>query len=108
MQRSLLCSINDVCIIRETISKPNPIEKTIKTTQTISSVLNFGIFVELENTVEGMVRIENLPQDNYVYDAKALKLSGSLHEYRVGDKLKVKVVSANVLSHLINFEIVGE
>ena len=74
----------------------------------ISSVLNFGVFVELENTVEGLIKVENLPNDNYVFDSKLLKLTGNLHEFRIGDKVKVKVVGANVMNHTVDFEIVGE
>ena len=74
----------------------------------ISSVMSFGMFVELDNTAEGLIRLENLPADNYVYDSKLLKISGSLHEFRIGERVKVKVINANVMLHTIDFEIVGD
>ncbi|MBO4412677.1 MAG: ribonuclease R [Clostridia bacterium] len=74
----------------------------------ISSVLNFGIFVELENTVEGLIKLENLPNDNYIFDSKLLKLTGNLHEFKIGDKVKIKVVNSNITNHTVDFEIVGE
>lgn len=70
---------------------------------TISGVTNFGFFVELENTVEGLVRIDSLPQDNYLFFEKSLKLKGNAHTYCLGDKVKIKVVASNVFDRKIDF-----
>ena len=72
----------------------------------ISGVQNYGIYVELENTVEGLVKIENLPQDSYLYMEKSLKLKGNAHVYSLGDKVKIKVVNANVFDRKVDFELV--
>ena len=69
----------------------------------ISSVTHFGIFVELENTVEGMIRIDSLPQDQYEYLEDRFTLKGYHHKYTIGDKVKVKSVRADILSKEIDF-----
>ena len=58
----------------------------------ISSVTSFGIFVELPNTVEGLVHITDLDDDYYVYDEQHLMLLGQRNKkvYRLGDSVKVK------------------
>lgn len=73
---------------------------------TISGVQNYGFYVELDNTVEGLVRIENLPQDNYLFFEKTLKLKGNAHTYCLGDKVKVKAVASNVFERKIDFMLV--
>ncbi len=69
----------------------------------ISGITNYGFYVELDNTVEGLVKIEDLPADNYLYYEKSLKLKGNSHVYSLGDKVKVKVVSVNVVERKVNF-----
>ena len=71
----------------------------------ISSVTNFGMFVELENTIEGLVRIVNLDDDYYVYDEQRLTLTGehSRKTYRIGDVVRVLVVGADDQSRQIDF-----
>ena len=71
----------------------------------VSGVQEFGVFVELDNTIEGMIKFENLPIDNYDYDPKVAQLSGSKHSYKLGDKLSVMVVAANTKSRRIEFEL---
>ena len=70
---------------------------------TISSVTNYGFYVELPNTIEGLVRIESLPDDNYMFYEKSYKLKGSGHTYGLGDKVKVKSVMANLYERKIEF-----
>lgn len=79
-------------------------------TGTISSVTNFGFFVELENLVEGLVHINSLKGDYYNYVPELLSLIGKSTKktYRVGDKVKIKVVNASKESALIDFEIVSD
>ncbi len=73
---------------------------------TISSVTNFGIFVSLENTVEGLVKIEDLPDDVYMFLERQLKLKGVSHLYSLGDKVKVALTNVNLQSRNIDFKIV--
>jgi ribonuclease R len=72
----------------------------------ISSVTNFGVFVELENTVEGMIRIDSLPQDQYEYLEDRFTLKGYHHKYTIGDKVRVKSVRADILSKEIDFVLI--
>lgn len=74
----------------------------------ISGVTNFGVFVELDNTVEGMIRIDNLPQDQYEYFEDRFMLKGYKHKFTIGDKLRVKAVRADILSKEIDFELVSQ
>lgn len=69
----------------------------------ISGVTNFGIFVELPNTVEGLIKIDKLPKDAYNYMENSFTLKGAHHAYRIGDFLKIKVDSVNVDSMRVEF-----
>ena len=72
----------------------------------ITGITNFGVFVELENTVEGMIRIEDLPQDQYEYLEDRFTLKGYKRSFTIGDKLTVKNIRADILSREIDFELV--
>ena len=76
----------------------------------ISSVTNFGFFVELENLIEGLVHVNTLKGDYYNYVPELLSLIGKRTKktYRVGDKVKVKVINASKENALIDFEIIGD
>ncbi|MEG1429079.1 MAG: ribonuclease R [Hydrogenoanaerobacterium sp.] len=70
----------------------------------ISSATAHGLYVRLENTVEGLIRIDALPQGNYDYDgAAALKETASGKTYRVGMPMSVKVAAADVNSGNVDF-----
>ncbi len=72
----------------------------------ISSVTNFGIFVELENTVEGLIRFENLGENEYfIYDDEHKHLIGEKTNkiYKLGDPIKVQVIEANKQTRKIAF-----
>lgn len=58
---------------------------------TVSGVTNFGVFCELENTVEGLIPIDVLPDDDYEFFAEKFLLKGRKSTFRLGDKLKVRV-----------------
>ena len=73
---------------------------------TVSSVTNFGIFVTLENTCEGLVRMEGLPDDTYIFLEKQLKLKGSSNVFSIGDKVRVELTNVNLYSRDIDFKIV--
>ena len=63
----------------------------------ISSVTNFGLFVELENTVEGLIRFDNLGNEYFEYDDEKKRLIGehTRNTYTIGDRIKVQVIEAN-------------
>ncbi len=72
----------------------------------ISSVTSFGIFVELENTVEGLIRFENLGDEYFIYDEDRKRLIGEKTNttYKIGDKINIRVKDANKLLRTIDFE----
>ena len=72
----------------------------------ISGVTSFGIFVELPNTVEGLIRIEYLPEDIYEYDQKNYALIGKNYKFTLSQQVKIKVVGADVMSRKIDFDLV--
>lgn len=71
----------------------------------VSGVTSFGIFVELDNTVEGLIRFENLGEDYFVYneDKKILVGERTGETFKIGDKVKVKVIEANKLLRRVSF-----
>ena len=74
----------------------------------VSSVTQFGIFVELENTVEGLIRFDNLGDEYFIYDEDRKILIGekSNKTYQIGDKVQIRVISSNKELRQIDFEIV--
>ena len=70
---------------------------------TISGVQEFGIFVELDNGVEGIVRAEDLPMDSYEYDDMSLSLNGQTHTYKIGDKIEILVANSNTQLRQVDF-----
>ena len=76
----------------------------------ISGVMNFGLFVELDNLVEGLIRIEDLDDDFYIYDEENYRLIGRKHkkQYRMGDKVKIIVKDASKETKTIDFLIFKE
>ena len=75
----------------------------------ISSVTSFGLFVMLENTIEGLVHVKNLP-DFYVYDEKMGTLTGNYSKvvYNIGDRIKVKLIGASKETRQIDFMLVPD
>lgn len=73
----------------------------------VSSVTNFGIYVELENTVEGLIRYETLGDEYFIYNEERREAIGELSHkvYKIGDKVKIRVADANKLLRKIDFEI---
>jgi ribonuclease R len=76
----------------------------------IDSVLSFGMFVTLPNLIEGLVRLDSMKDDTYVYDETTFTIRGLKHNkgYRIGDDILVRVIAANKEAHTIDFEIVTE
>ncbi len=71
----------------------------------ISGVTKFGLFVELENTVEGLVRLENMNDDYYEYNEEQRMVEGRRKKktYKIGDKMEVMLAKCNVLTGEIDF-----
>ena len=74
----------------------------------VSSITQFGMFVELDNTVEGLIRFEHLGNEYFIYDENRKILIGekSKKTYKIGDKVKIRVISASKLLRQIDFEII--
>ncbi len=72
----------------------------------ISGVTEWGIYVELENTVEGMIRLEDIQGDDYYYDEGRYKVVGKRfgREYMLGQPVRVKVLRTDIVSRTIDFE----
>ncbi|WP_019153656.1 ribonuclease R [Robertmurraya massiliosenegalensis] len=75
----------------------------------ISSVTNFGMFVELPNTIEGLVHVSYMTDDYYRYDERHYAMIGERtgNVYRIGDEITVRVVKVDKDERSIDFEIVG-
>lgn len=76
----------------------------------VSSVLKFGMFVSLPNTVEGLIHISQMNDDYYDYIESQMALVGShtRHTYRIGQPIKVKLMRVDVAQHEIDFEMVPD
>ena len=76
----------------------------------ISGVMKFGIFVELENTIEGLVRVEELPYDKYIYDEQNKRLTGIRKQksYCLGQKVIVQCIGANRFLKEIDFTLIED
>ena len=92
----------------EDIKKAEYMESRIgqKYSGIISSVTSFGIFVELENTVEGLIRFEDIGDEYFIYDEDRKRLIGEKTNitYKIGDKINIRVKDANKLLRTIDFE----
>ena len=66
------------------------------------------MFVELENTVEGLIRFENMNNDYYIYDEERKILIGerTKQTFRIGDKINIEVISADKTTRRIDFAII--
>ncbi len=74
----------------------------------ISSLTNFGIFIQLENTIEGLVHFNNMIDDYYHFDEENYHIIGERTKklYKLGDQVRVKVTNSDVVKRDIDFEIV--
>lgn len=72
----------------------------------ISSITSFGVFVELENTVEGLIRFDDLGDEYFIYDENKKTLQGekSKKTYKIGDSIRIRVIFADKLTRRIDFE----
>ncbi len=76
----------------------------------ISGITNWGFYVELPNTVEGMVHVTNLYDDRYYYREETFDLAGADtgKVYKLGQKVRIRVLGADKKSNEIDFEIAEE
>lgn len=76
---------------------------------TITSITNFGFFVELDNTIDGLVHVTDLTDDFYYYDERNLRYVGQRNGkvFKMSDRVKVRVASASKKDRTVDFEIVG-
>ena len=71
----------------------------------VSGVTGSGVFVELENTVEGFAPLSQLPRDRYAFDEKRYVLKGTKHSFGLGDKVTVLVTGASTDARRVDFEL---
>lgn len=71
----------------------------------ISGVTNWGMYVELPNTIEGMIRVSELKDDYYIYDEERYQMVGEHTKkvFKLGQMVKVEVVNADKLQRTIDF-----
>lgn len=69
----------------------------------VSGVTGFGVFVELDNGIEGLIRIENIKGKRFVYDENRFSLSDGKTTYKLGDKVKITVVGADISARKAEF-----
>ena len=76
----------------------------------VSSVTSFGMFVELENTVEGLIRLANMRDDYYIYNQETYTIMGerSHKTFKIGDSVRIKVDNVNVDFREIDFALVAK
>lgn len=74
----------------------------------ISNVTSFGMFVELDNTIEGLIRMSNMEDDYYAFNDKQYCLIGERTRkvYRIGDVIRVVLAKADIAARKIEFTIV--
>lgn len=77
---------------------------------TISSVTNFGVYVKLDNTIEGLITMTSLDDDYYIYHEKSMCLIGENtgKKYEVGQRLDVVVARADIETRQIDFVLGGK
>lgn len=75
---------------------------------TVSGVQNFGIFVALDNSVEGLIRKESFADDEYIYNEDEIKYIGTRTKkvYTIGTKFRARLISASCVNGQIDFEFV--
>lgn len=72
----------------------------------VSGVNSHGVFVELENTVEGFIKLEYLPRGHYELDANAFTLRSGVHSFVLGQEVTVKVVGVDQRARRVDFKLI--
>jgi ribonuclease R len=73
----------------------------------ITGVMGFGLFVQLENTAEGLVHVTTMADDYFQHDAERFMLIGEKRGtiYRLGQRVRVRVLDASIAERRIDFEL---
>lgn len=76
----------------------------------ISGLTSWGMYVELPNTVEGMVRVADMPGDYYYYDEEVQQMVGEHtgKRYKLGEPIRITVAGVDRLAHTIDFVLAGK
>ena len=76
----------------------------------VSSITSFGMFVQLENTLEGLIRFEDLGDEYFIYDEDRKRLIGEKTNkvYKIGDRVRIRVKKASKLLRQVDFEILTD
>lgn len=76
----------------------------------ITSIQSFGMFIELENTIEGLVHVLDMKDDFYIFNEKTKSFVGQRkkHVFRLGDKVQIKVKKADIITKTIDFVLVKQ
>ena len=76
----------------------------------ISSITSFGVFAELENTIEGLIRFDSLGDEYFIYNEERKIIVGEQTNktYKIGDKIRIRVIRASKELREIDFELVKE
>lgn len=94
----------------ESIKKAEYMEKKIgeEYDGIVSNITSFGMFVELENTVEGLVRFEDIGDEYFIYDSDRKLLIGerTRKTYKIGSKVKIVVKGASKILRQVDFAII--
>lgn len=72
----------------------------------ISGMTNFGLFVELTNTIEGYIPVETLPDDYYEYISSRFILQGTKHSFRLGEKVLIRVCGVDWGMRRVHFSLI--
>lgn len=74
----------------------------------VSGVTSFGMFIELENTIEGLIRLSSMEDDYYVFDDKQYHILGERTRkvYRIGDTVVIKLAKADTASRKLDFVLI--
>ena len=73
----------------------------------ISGVTNWGLYVELPNTVEGLVHVNDMTEDYFIFDEEHMELVGELSKkrYKLGQKVLVEVAGTDKLTRTVDFKL---
>ena len=77
----------------------------------VSSITKWGMFAQLDNTVEGLIRFENMGEDEYfIYDEanKILRGEKTNKIYKIGQKIKIEVIAASKQTRTVDFRLICE
>ena len=76
----------------------------------VASVTRYGMYVELENTVEGLVTLESFEDDLYTFNEERFQLVGLATEkvYNIGDKVRIRVKNADMERKEVYFVLINE